>query len=179
MRYNLSKMYKSLLPAVFLSSALAAAAAPSATLAATDAVLQTTSIWLNIPTSSSPLQSLKVVAPASGYMIVTVAGSVNFTSIPGTQGYYCVALSQTLANTGGCTPNAGSDSAMRNYIPAGYPAQVAGFGQLEGYSIVKVWPVVAGRTYTFYLNGSESGLKSAYLFQPSITALYVPGALAP
>jgi hypothetical protein len=45
--------------------------------------------------------------------------------------------------------------------------------------MIRVWPVTAGTNYAFYLNGYESGFTSALLFQPAITALFVPGTLAP
>jgi hypothetical protein len=44
---------------------------------------------------------------------------------------------------------------------------------------VKVFPVSAGTTYTFYLNGTAAGFAFASLFQASLTALYVPGILKP
>ena len=134
-------------------------------------------IWIAMPTASAPLQSLTVTAPATGMMIVTVAGSVNYLHTNGIQGFYCVSLSKTSGDTGGCVPNAGSDSAMRNYVAAAVPTTVPGFGASEGYSIVRIWPVKIGVTYTFYLNGYETGMDAASLFQSTITALWVPGTL--
>jgi len=136
-------------------------------------------IWITVHTIAAPLQSITVKAPAKGNIIVTVTGSFNYDHTQGTQGDYCLALSQTSGNVGGCIPNAGSDSAVRNYVASDFPTTVPAFGMLEQYSIVRTYPVTAGTTYTFYLNGYAGGFTAAYLFQPSITALYVPGTLAP
>jgi hypothetical protein len=158
--------------------ALALALCAGAAQAAGPSVAQTRGpIWITMPTSSGQLQSITVKAPATGNMIITAAGSVDFLHTAGTQGDYCVSLSKTSGDTGGCVPMAGSDSAMRNYIAAGFPTTVPGFGMHEGYSIVRVYPVSVGVTYTFYLNGYQQGLDGASLFQPSLTALWVPGTL--
>jgi hypothetical protein len=177
MNQRLSKHTGKRLPAVFLGAALAAAWGSAN--AASDAVAQASQIWTAVPTTASTLQSLKVLTPSSGYVIVTVTGSVNFLKTSATQGFYCLDLSETANYTGGCDPDVGSNSAVRNYIAADYPATVPGYGQLESYSIVKVWPVSAGKAYTFYLSGYQTGFSGVDLFQPSITALYVPAALAP
>jgi hypothetical protein len=159
-------------------AALALALAAGAAEAAAPSVAQTRGpIWISVPTSGAPLQSITVTAPATGNMVVTAAGSVDFAHTSGTQGSYCVSLSQTSGDTGGCVPMAGSDSAMRNYIASAFPTTVPGFGMHEAYSIVRVYPVKIGVTYTFYVNGCEQGLDSASLFQPSLTALWVPGTL--
>jgi hypothetical protein len=135
-------------------------------------------IWISVPTSAAPLQSIKVKAPAAGNVIVTVTGSINYEHTLGTEGVYCLALSETSGNIGGCIPDSGSDSAVRGYIAAAAPSTVPGFGALEQYSIVRVYPVSANDTYTFYLNGYQTGFGLTDLFQPSITALYVAGTLA-
>jgi hypothetical protein len=138
-------------------------------------------IWISVPGSPAPLQSIQVKAPAAGN--ITVTGTVNYQHTLGTQGYYCLQLSETSGYIGGCIPNGGSDSAVRSYIASDFPTTVPGFGALEQYSIVRTWPVTAGTTYTFYLNGYGNGFTGTgtglWLFQPSITALYVPGTLAP
>ena len=136
-------------------------------------------IWITLPTSAAVLQSIQAQAPATGNMVVMVTGSIDFFHTLGTMGNYCLQLSQTSGFVGGCVPDSGSDSAIRNYIAAGYPTTVSGLGQTESYSMIRVWPVTAGSTYTFYLNGYEGGFTTALLFQPSITALFVPGTLAP
>ena len=140
-------------------------------------------IWISVPGSPAPLQSIQVKAPAAGNITVTVTGTVNYQHTLGTQGYYCLQLSETSGYIGGCIPNGGSDSAVRSYIASDFPTTVPGFGALEQYSIVRTWPVTAGTTYTFYLNGYGNGFTGTgtglWLFQPSITALYVPGTLAP
>jgi hypothetical protein len=135
-------------------------------------------IWISVSTSAAALQKIEVKAPAAGNMTVTVTGTLVYEHTLGTAGSYCLQLSQTSGNTGGCVPDGGSDSAIRNYIAADFPTTVPGFGASEQYSIVRTWPVTAGTNYTFYLNGYESGL-TAWLFQPAITVLYVPGTLAP
>jgi hypothetical protein len=163
---------------LFGGAAVALALAAGSAQAASVSVAQTRGpIWISIPTSGGALQSITVTAPATGNMIVTAAGSVEFEHTLGTQGDFCVSLSQTSGDTGGCVPNAGSDSAMRSYIAAGFPTTVPGFGTHEGYSIVRVYKVSVGVKYTFYVNGYEQGMTSASLFQPSLTALWVPGTL--
>jgi hypothetical protein len=134
-------------------------------------------IWIGVPGSAAAMQSLEVKAPLKGNMIVTVTGAVNYEHTQGSQGNYCLQLSQTSGYVGGCVPDGGSDSAVRNFIASDFPTTVAGFGQTEQYSIVRSWPVTAGATYTFYLNGYASGFDAVYLFQPSITATFVPGTL--
>jgi hypothetical protein len=136
-------------------------------------------IWISMPSSAGALQSITVKPGASGNVILTVTGSVVWEHNSGTQGNYCLQVSTTSGNVGGCVPDVGSDSAIRNYIAADYPTTVAGFGQTEQYSIVRTFPVTAGTTYTFYLNGYGSGFIGAWLFQPAMTALYVPATLAP
>lgn len=136
-------------------------------------------IWIAVPTSAAALQSITVKAPANGNMIVTVTGTVTYDHSMGVQGDYCLELSQTSGDTGGCIPAAGSDSALRAYVAAAVPSTVPGFGAGEQYSIVRVWPVTKGSTYTFYINGLQTGFNSVYLFQPSITAMFLPGTLVP
>ncbi len=136
-------------------------------------------IWRSVPTAATSLQTIQVKAPANGNMTVTVTGTVVYEHTAGTQGNYCLQLSQTAGYVGGCIPAAGSDSAVRSYIAAGAPSTVPGFGASEQYSIVRTYPVVAGHTYTFYLNGFENNLNSSWLFQPAMTAMYVPGTLVP
>jgi hypothetical protein len=136
-------------------------------------------IYITVPASASVLESIEVKPPAAGFITVTVTGSFVFETSPGVAGNYCLQLSQTANYIGGCIPDTGSDSAIRNYISSGYPATVPGFGQSEQYSIVRTYGVAAGENFTFYLNGYQNGFAAGYLFQPSITALYVPGTMAP
>jgi len=136
-------------------------------------------IWISMPATAGALQSITVKPSASGNLTLTVTGSVVWEHNSGTQGSYCLQVSTTSGNVGGCVPNVGSDSAIRNYIAADFPTTVPGFGQTEQYSIVRTFAVTGGATYTFYLNGYESGFVGAWLFQPAMTALYVPATLAP
>jgi hypothetical protein len=136
-------------------------------------------IWIRVQTSAGPMQSIHVKAPATGNITVTVTGTVVYEHTLGTEGYYCLQLSQTSGYIGGCIPDEGSDSAVRSSIAADFPTTVPNFGASAQYSIVRTWPVTSGATYTFYLNGYASGFNSAWLFQPAITALYVPGTLLP
>jgi len=148
--------------------------------AAQNGVLQVRGpIWIAMPSSSGPLQSITVKAPANGNMIVTMTGTVNYTHTLGTEGSWCLTLSKTSGDTRGCVPMAGSDSAIRSYFSTGEATTVPGFGASQPYSIVRTWPVTAGATYTFYLNGYISALGSTYLFQPSATAFFVTGTLVP
>jgi hypothetical protein len=136
-------------------------------------------IWISVPASAEPMQSIQVKAPAAGNITVTVTGTVVYEHTLGTEGSYCLQLSQTSGNVGGCVPDEGSDSAIRSYIASGFPTTVPDFGASAQYSIVRTWPVTSGTTYTFYLNGYETDLNAAWLFQPAITAAYVPGTLLP
>jgi hypothetical protein len=136
-------------------------------------------IWISVPTSPSKLQSIQVKAPETGNLTITVTGTVVYEHTQGTQGDYCLQLSQTAGNVGGCVPDAGSDSAIRSYIAAGVASTVSGFGASAQYSIVRTYAVRAGDTYTFYLNGYENSLDSSWLFQPAMTAVFVPDTLLP
>ena len=157
---------------------LATASLPKLTSAQKSAVVQNRGpIWVSVPTSPASLEMIAAKAPANGYFIVTTTGSLIYEHNQGTQGWFCLALSPVAGNVGGCVPNAGSDSAVRGDISAAEPSTVAGFGATTPYSIVRTYPVVAGNTYTFYLNGDATGFTGAFLFQPSITVLYVPNFL--
>lgn len=129
-------------------------------------------IWIPVTTSASALQSIQIKAPANGNLIITVTGTVNYEHAQGTAGNYCLQLSATAGNVGGCVPDSGSDSAIRNYIASGVASTTPGFGTSQQYSIVRSYKVTAGDTYTFYLNGYQSGLNSTWLFQPSILAVF-------
>jgi len=147
---------------------------------AVPAVLQVRGpIYITVPTSAGAMQSITVKAPAKGNMIVTVTGTVNYEFTSGAEAMWCLQLSMTSGWVGGCVPDSGSDSAIRSYYAADFPTTQSGFGAAAPYSIVRVWPVTAGTTYTFYLNGYGTGFDGIWLFQPSITVLYVPGTLAP
>ncbi|MGA2807811.1 MAG: hypothetical protein ABSE87_06725 [Terracidiphilus sp.] len=153
----------------------------SATLAVAQAAVREVRgpIWISVPTSAHALQAIQVKAPASGNLIVTVTGTVVYEHTSGTEGSYCLQLSEASGFVGGCVPDAGTDSAIRSYVAAGVATTVPGFGASAQYSIVRTIPVAAGDTYTFYLNGYESNLNTTWLFQPAITALYVPDTLLP
>ena len=138
--------------------------------------------WIKVSAtaSSSPetLQSIEVTAPADGNLIITVTGTLMYSHTQGTTGKYCLQLADTSDYVGGCNPDAGSDSAIRSGIGAGEPTAKPNYGVSVPYSIVRTWPVKAGGTYTFYLNGYAGGLQPTWLFQPAITAIYVPGTLS-
>jgi hypothetical protein len=136
-------------------------------------------IWILMGNSPKALQSIEVKAPANGNLIVTVTGTVNYEHASGTAGNFCLQLSTAANNVGGCVPDGGSDSAIRSYIAAGVASTTPGFGASSPYSIVRSYAVTAGTTYTFYLNGYQDGLNSTWLFQPAMTALFVPDTLVP
>ena len=136
-------------------------------------------IWVEFTTSPKALESIQVKAPASGNLVITATGTVNYEHAEGTAGNWCLQLSTASGNVGGCVTDAGSDSAIRDYIAAGVATTVPGFGTSAPYSIVRTYPVTAGETYTFFLNGYETGLTTTWLFQPSITAVYTPDTLVP
>lgn len=133
--------------------------------------------WISVPTSTAVLQSIQVKAPENGYITVTVTGTLVYEHTIGNQGAYCLELWNKPNTVGGCTPEAAEDAAIRGYIAAETPTTVPLYGASTQYSMVKTWSVTKGTTYTFYLNGYQSGLNSGWLFQPSITALYVPETL--
>jgi hypothetical protein len=140
-------------------------------------------VWFNVTatTSDSPetMQSIEVKAPADGNLTITVTGTLMYSHTKGTTGKYCLQLSDTSDYVGGCNLDAGSDSAIRSDIAAGEPTTKPNGGVSVPYSIVRSWPVKAGVTYTFYLNGYAGGLQPTWLFQPAITAIYLPGTLLP
>ena len=166
--------------AISLAAALLATASlPKLASAQNSAVVQNRGpIWVSVPTSPASLETITAKAPAKGYFIVTTTGSFIYEHDEGTQGWFCLALSPVAGNTGACVPDSGSDSAVRADISANEPSTVPGFGATTPYSIVRTYPVIAGDTYTFHLNGNATGFTGAYLFQPSITVLYVPNLLA-
>jgi hypothetical protein len=158
---------------------LATASLPKLASAQNSAVLQNRGpIWVTVPTSPASLETITAKAPANGYFIVTTTGSFIYEHNGGTQGWFCLTLSPTAGNVGACVPNAGSDSGVRGDISAAEPSTVPGFGATTPYSIVRTYPVIAGDAYTFHLNGDATGFTAAFLFQPSITVLYVPNLLA-
>jgi len=135
-------------------------------------------IWISVPSSAGALQSIQVKAPANGNLMVTVTGTLVYEHTQGTQGDYCLQLSQTSGDTSGCVPDEGSDSAIRSFISSEIPSTVSGMGASEQYSIVRTYSVTRGTTYTLYLNGYQGGFNGAWLFQPAMTALFLPGTLA-
>jgi len=134
-------------------------------------------IWITMPTTAAQLKSISVTPPGNGYVIVTTTGTVSVTHTSGTLGYFCLDLHGTADYVGGCGPMSGSDTAVRSYLPSGFPS--TGGGQDFGipYSIVKVFPVSGGASTTFYLNGRATGFDSAHLFHSAMTVLFVPNVL--
>ena len=158
---------------------LATASLPKLASAQNSAVVQNRGpIWVSVPKSPASLETITAKAPANGYFIVTTTGALVYEHNHGTQGWFCLALSPVAGNVGGCVPDSGSDSAVRGDISAAEPSTVPGFGATTPYSIVRTYPVINGDTYTFHLNGDATGFTAAYLFQPSITVLFVPSLLA-
>jgi hypothetical protein len=149
-----------------------------ATMAAPQAVREVRGpTWISVTSSAVVLQSIQVKAPKAGYITVTVTGTFVYEHTIGNQGTYCLELWQKPGAVAGCVPEADEDAAIRSYISADTPSTVPLFGASAQYSIVRTWPVTAGTTYTFYLNGYQTGLDESFLFQPSITAVYIPETL--
>ena len=73
-------------------------------------------IWISVPASAHALQAIQVKAPAAGNLTITVTGTLVYEHTLGTEGSYCLQLSQISGNVGGCVPDAGSDSAIRSYV---------------------------------------------------------------
>ena len=132
--------------------------------------------WTAVPTAAANLRSITVTSPSTaGRFIVTATGTVSYGHNSGTEGYICLDLSNVNAYTGGCTPMAGSASAIRSFIPAGFPTFTNDYGM--PYTIIESFPVTATGAYTFYLNGNATGLTSVYLFHPTFTVQFVPRTL--
>lgn len=77
-------------------------------------------IWISVPASAHALQAIQVKAPAAGNLTITVTGTLVYEHTLGTEGSYCLQLSQISGNVGGCVPDAGSDSAIRSYVAADF-----------------------------------------------------------
>lgn len=132
--------------------------------------------WVAIPSVAGQISTISVTPPGDGYVMVTATGMVSITHTSGSSGVYCLDLHNTAGYVGGCAPAAGSDTAIRSYIPSGFPTTgTSDYG--TPYSIVKVFAVTSGTAATFYLNGYATGLDAAVLFQPALTALFIPNAL--
>ncbi len=96
---------------------------------AQDAVRQVRGpIWISVPGSPAAMQSATIKAPATGYVVVTVTGTFNYSHTYGTAGFYCLQLSPISGYAGGCVPDAGSDSAVRGYVAAAVPTTIPGYG---------------------------------------------------
>jgi len=157
--------------AVCLCGSIGAAAASGEV-----AVKEVRSTWITVDDHPEALESLETTAPADGTMLVTAAGSVNYESTNGTVGNYCLTLAQAPRNVEACEPAGSTNVAVRNYIAADFPTTESGVGMLQSYTLVRTWSVQAGHSYSFYVNGYQGGM-TVSLFQPSITALFVPGKL--
>jgi len=133
-------------------------------------------IWISIPATAVSLKSISITPPGNGYVMVTAAGTVSYTHTLGISGYFCLDLDTTENNTGGCVPNGGTDTALRSFIPSGFPSTGTSDVGVP-FSIVKVISVTGGNPTKFHLNGYANGFNGAWLFQPTLTVLFVPNAL--
>jgi hypothetical protein len=114
---------------------------------------------ISIPATAGDLISTTITVPTAGYVIVWAGGQVNTAAA----GYVSMWLSAS----------AGSGRLASDYGFVGVPT-AQGYFQFERH---KVFQVSAG-TSTFYLAGQiESGAAGSYIWQPTITALFVPSAL--
>lgn len=131
-------------------------------------------IWIQIPTTASALQSITVTAPATGYLLVTVSGTVSVTYSGSGDCVLKLDLDPTSAYIRGCVPDTGTYSAIRSLMPSAWIPNTgtADFG--IPYSISDWYSVTGGTAYTYYLNGLATGFSGAYLFQPTIVALFFP-----
>jgi hypothetical protein len=124
------------------------------------------------------LMSISVTPPGNGYVLLTATGTVGVTHSVGELGHFLLQVSDVEGEATGYKGQA----ALESYIPTGFPSTVAPSGAANldfgiPYSIVKVFPVNAGGSYTFYLNGYASGLNTAALRNPMMTAVFIPNAL--
>ena len=133
------------------------------------------SIWTVVPSAAANLRSITVTTPSSGRLIVTATGTVSYGHTSGTEGYICLDLSDVSAYTGGCTPMSVSSTAIRSYIPAGFPTFTKDYGM--PYTIIETFPVTIAGPKTFYLNGYATGLLVPFLFHPTFTVEFVPRTL--
>ena len=147
---------------------------------------QAHSVWITVPisadyatNSTKGLQAFTATSPVFGYVMVTATGTLNYTHVNGTQSSFCLQLSQTKGYVRGCVPDSGTDASIRGTVPAAAATDVTGYGAGHPYSIVKIWPVTAGASYTFWLNGTVKGMATGgnFLFHPTITVLFVPSYL--
>jgi len=129
--------------------------------------------WATVPTTAASIISLAFTAPKAGNVLVTATGSITIESTGTTNGYYCLDLSIVQNDVGGCTPMAGSKSAIRSYIPSNF-STLTGSTYGSPFTMQEVYPVTTGQSITIYINGATSGLKNTYLFHPTITALFIP-----
>jgi hypothetical protein len=134
--------------------------------------------WGQVPGSANAIQSVTITPPAAGQALVFASGSFNVFHTQGNTLSYCVQVSTTAGDTSGCPPGSGRYFAVRSSWAATISSTDAnGFG--VGYSIVALFPVAAGSAQTFYLNGysTATGTDTVWLFQPSLTVLFVPNTL--
>jgi len=122
--------------------------------------LRAGSSTVSFPASgAADLVSISITTPSNGYVLVIAGGQVNTNSA----GYVATWLSSS----------AGSGLDGNDYGDLGVPS-ASGFFQLERH---RIYGVGAG-TSTFYLAGQIlSGAAGAYLWQPTITAIFIPTAL--
>jgi hypothetical protein len=134
-------------------------------------------IWVAIPDAGSKLQTIKFTTPAKGYVTITATGTISYGHSLGVESSYCLNLHNTANYVGGCAPEEGSNTATRSYIPAGFPTTVPGVGFGVPYTLVRIWPVAAKKSYAFYLNGYATNLNNPNLLHPTLTAIYTPALL--
>lgn len=78
--------------------------------------------WVPMPSSHAPLSSISVTPKYNGFVMVTAAGTVSINHTSGTLGNDCLNLNETEGDITGCGPYVGTDSAVRSFVPAGFPS---------------------------------------------------------
>ena len=137
------------------------------------AVRQDNSIWLKMPTTCSTIRFTRVTAPANGYMLVTVTGTLALIKSSVTEANWYLDLNNVPNNCSGCVPSGQAPkSATRGTIPAAWT-----FSKDFSipFTLQEVFTVAKGTTYDFYLNGYITGVSNdVYLFHPTLITIYFP-----
>ena len=131
--------------------------------------------WYTITGTWNDLARITVTAPANGFMYVSASGSLSLIkNSSAAAGSWGLDLHTSPDEGPGWVPMAGSKSAARGWFPASWV-----FTTEMGipFHIQEVFPVAAGVTYSFYLNGRVTGFSTASAFHPSIVAIFIPSGL--
>lgn len=118
-----------------------------------------------VPTSMASALSLDVVAPASGYAVVTGAGEVYLGHTNGSSTY----IDQLgIGTTATSLPTI-------DQVDVEIPSAAPSGAYYQAFSVTRVFPVTAGTT-TFYLNAVAGPSGTLQLNNLRMTAIYLPAS---